>query len=74
MFLFLDSPDALENIPEKWTPEVIHFYPLVPIIMVGNKKVRIFLPQFFTSMHGTDNIIDYMLRHYKIVVISRLYI
>jgi hypothetical protein len=29
----------LENIPEKWTPEVKHFCPNVPIILVGNKKV-----------------------------------
>nr|XP_020470896.1 rho-related GTP-binding protein RhoA-B-like [Monopterus albus] len=32
------SPDILENIPEKWTPEVKHFCPNVPIILVGNKK------------------------------------
>merc|ERR1712080_24230 len=29
---------SLENIPEKWTPEVKHFCPNVPIILVGNKK------------------------------------
>ena len=28
----------MENIPEKWTPEVKHFCPNVPIILVGNKK------------------------------------
>lgn len=28
----------VENIPEKWTPEVKHFCPNVPIILVGNKK------------------------------------
>lgn len=28
----------IENIPEKWTPEVKHFCPNVPIILVGNKK------------------------------------
>lgn len=41
-----DSPSAqgapcvlvAENIPEKWTPEVKHFCPNVPIILVGNKK------------------------------------
>ncbi|XP_045402998.1 rho-related GTP-binding protein RhoC-like [Lemur catta] len=32
------SPDSLENIPEKWTPEVKHFCPNMPIILVGNKK------------------------------------
>lgn len=30
--------DFVENIPEKWTPEVKHFCPNVPIILVGNKK------------------------------------
>ncbi|XP_049752534.1 transforming protein RhoA-like isoform X1 [Elephas maximus indicus] len=34
----INSPDSLENIPEKWTPEVKHFCPSVPIILVGNKK------------------------------------
>lgn len=29
---------SIENIPEKWTPEVKHFCPNVPIILVGNKK------------------------------------
>ena len=34
----IDSPDSLENIPEKWTPEIKHFCPNVPIILVGNKN------------------------------------
>lgn len=34
----IDNPDSLENIPEKWTPEVKHFCPNVPVILVGNKK------------------------------------
>ncbi|XP_012720585.1 transforming protein RhoA [Fundulus heteroclitus] len=34
----IDSPDSLENITEKWTSEVRHFCPNVPIILVGNKK------------------------------------
>ena len=32
------SSSLTENIPEKWTPEVKHFCPNVPIILVGNKK------------------------------------
>lgn len=32
------GPICAENIPEKWTPEVKHFCPNVPIILVGNKK------------------------------------
>ncbi|CAD5220204.1 unnamed protein product [Bursaphelenchus okinawaensis] len=38
MCFSIDSPDSLENIPEKWTQEVRHFCPEVPIILVGNKK------------------------------------
>ena len=41
MCFSIDSPDSLDNIPEKWTPEVKHFCPNVPIILVGNKKVHI---------------------------------
>ena len=40
MCFSIDSPDSLDNIPEKWTPEVKHFCPNVPIILVGNKKVN----------------------------------
>ena len=51
--MFLDS---LENIPEKWTPEVKHFCPNVPIILVGNKKVIVlvrskFRPPEFTLIY-----------------------
>ena len=42
MCFSIDSPDSLENIPEKWTPEVKHFCPNVPIILVGNKKASIY--------------------------------
>lgn len=38
MCFSIDNPDSLENIREKWTPEVRHFCPKVPIILVGNKK------------------------------------
>uniref|UniRef100_A0A8C5XMY5 Rho-related GTP-binding protein RhoC n=1 Tax=Microcebus murinus TaxID=30608 RepID=A0A8C5XMY5_MICMU len=38
MCFSIDSPDSLENILEKWIPEVKHFCPNVPIILVGNKK------------------------------------
>lgn len=33
----VNSPDSLENVTEKWYPEVRHFCPDVPIIVVGNK-------------------------------------
>ncbi|XP_790284.2 rho-related GTP-binding protein RhoA-A [Strongylocentrotus purpuratus] len=38
MCFAINNPDSLENIPEKWTPEVKHSCPNVPIILVGNKK------------------------------------
>jgi len=38
MCFSIDNPDSLANIPEKWTPEVRHFCPNVPIILVGTKK------------------------------------
>ncbi|XP_017267398.1 rho-related GTP-binding protein RhoB [Kryptolebias marmoratus] len=38
MCFSVDSPDSLVNISEKWVPEVQHFCPNVPIILVANKK------------------------------------
>merc|ERR1711993_177859 len=38
MCFSIDAPDSLQNIPEKWVPEVKHFCPNVPIVLVGNKK------------------------------------
>jgi len=34
----IDSPDSLENVEEKWIPEVLHFCQGLPIILVGCKK------------------------------------
>lgn len=33
----IDSPVSLRNVKEKWCPEVKHFLPEVPFILVGNK-------------------------------------
>lgn len=38
MCFSIDSTDSLDNITEKWHPEVKHFCPNVPIILVGNKQ------------------------------------
>ncbi|KAK7102581.1 ras-like GTP-binding protein rhoA [Littorina saxatilis] len=38
MCFAIGRPDSLRNIPAKWNPEVRHFCPNVPIILVGNKK------------------------------------
>ena len=34
----ISSPDSLENIVERWMPEVKHFCPKVPFLLVGLKK------------------------------------
>jgi len=38
MCFSIDSPDSLANVLKKWAPEVRHFCPDIPIILVGNKK------------------------------------
>ncbi len=38
MTFAIDNPDSFENIIEKWVPEVNHFCPNVPVVLVGNKK------------------------------------
>ena len=38
MCFSIDNPDSLANVSEKWAPELRHFCPNVPIILVGNKK------------------------------------
>lgn len=32
------NPDSLGNVADKWLPEVSHFCPKVPVILVGTKK------------------------------------
>jgi len=39
MCFSIDSPDSLENIPEKWNPEVKHFCPNVPVVLIGKLKI-----------------------------------
>lgn len=34
----IDNPDSLENVSEKWIPEVRHFCSNVPFLLVGCKK------------------------------------
>jgi Ras family protein A len=38
MCFAIDNPDSFENITEKWLPEVNHFCPNVPVVLVGTKK------------------------------------
>ncbi|KAI9774279.1 MAG: Rho GTPase [Geoglossum simile] len=34
----IDCPNSLENVMDKWYPEVLHFCPLTPLILVGLKS------------------------------------
>ncbi|XP_048087486.1 uncharacterized protein LOC125286436 [Alosa alosa] len=38
MCFSLSSPSSFDNIQQKWAPEIKHFCPKVPVILVGNKK------------------------------------
>lgn len=33
----INAPDSLENVSSKWLPEIKHFLPRTPFILVGNK-------------------------------------
>lgn len=33
----IESPTSLKNVKEKWWPEINHFLPEVPFILIGNK-------------------------------------
>ncbi|XP_046841339.1 ras-like GTP-binding protein RHO [Xenia sp. Carnegie-2017] len=44
----IDRPESLENVYEKWTPELRNYCPNVPIILVGNKMDR----RQLSSAHG----------------------
>ena len=48
----VDNPDSLENVPERWIPEVKHFCPGVPIILVGCKKDLRTDPETLDKLHG----------------------
>ena len=38
MCFALNNPDSFDNILEKWTPEVKHYCPHIPVILVGCKR------------------------------------
>ena len=38
MCFSIDMPDSLENIHAKWVPEVQHFCPSVPFLLIATKK------------------------------------
>ena len=49
MCFSIDSPDSLENIPEKWNPEVKHFCPNVPVVLIGMFKFDSFKKKLFIN-------------------------
>ena len=69
MCFSIDSPDSLDNIPEKWTPEVKHFCPNVPIILVGNKKVHIhylnIIFKLFWHVFDLKHVLKYLWCHFQ---------
>jgi len=46
----LDSPDTLDNIQEKWIPEVMHHCPDLPFLLIGCKKDLRGNPQVIESL------------------------
>jgi len=34
----IDNPESLDNVQEKWHPEVNHFCPNIPVLLIGCKK------------------------------------
>ncbi|KAI5285861.1 GTP-binding protein Rho1, partial [Ascosphaera acerosa] len=50
----VDSPDSLDNVQEKWIPEVMHFCAGLPIILVGCKKDLRNDPRTIEELHKTS--------------------
>ncbi|CAG8620990.1 29755_t:CDS:2 [Gigaspora margarita] len=50
----IDSPDSLDNIQEKWIPEITHFCAGLPIIVVGCKKDLRFDPKTIEELQKTS--------------------
>ncbi|KAG9079928.1 GTP-binding protein Rho1 [Ceratobasidium sp. 370] len=49
----IDSPDSLDNAAEKWVPEVGHFCPGLPYILVGCKKDLRYDPKTIEELRRT---------------------
>ncbi|KAL7270719.1 RHO4 protein [Rhizina undulata] len=49
----IDSPHSLENVLDKWYPEVLHFCPQTPLILVGLK----------TDLRKNRNVIELLKTH-----------
>lgn len=47
----IESHSTLENVQEKWAPEVKHFCPYVPIVLVGIKKDTRNDPNILQKLH-----------------------
>lgn len=56
----VDSLDSLENVTEKWLPEIRHYCPSVPIVMAGLKKdVRSLITPSNTLPNGKTKLITF---------------
>jgi len=49
----VDSPHSLENVLDKWYPEVLHFCPQTPVVLVGLK----------TDLRKNRNVIELLKTH-----------
>ncbi|RPB07711.1 ras-domain-containing protein [Morchella conica CCBAS932] len=49
----IDSPHSLENVLDKWYPEVLHFCPSTPVVLVGLK----------TDLRKNRNVIELLKTH-----------
>ncbi|KAF2668679.1 ras-domain-containing protein [Microthyrium microscopicum] len=52
----IDAPDSLDNVQEKWIPEVLHFCSGLPIILVGLKKEQRTNSSTIEDLHKTGQV------------------
>jgi Ras homolog gene family, member A len=54
LFFAIDSPDSLDNIQEKWAPEIYHFLSYIPKILVGCKTDLRYDPKTIEELANTS--------------------
>ena len=54
LFFAIDSPDSLDNIQMKWAPEIYHFLPYIPKILVGCKTDLRYDPKTIEELAKTS--------------------
>jgi small GTP-binding protein len=48
----LVNRNSFENISTRWIPEILHYNPLAPIILIGTKKDLTIIPQVKIQSHN----------------------